>query len=57
MNEEVSHYTDEIPITSAYDKPKYAITERTSMSDEKHFQKLLTECELGDKSHSQLLHI
>ncbi|VDP07649.1 unnamed protein product, partial [Schistosoma mattheei] len=52
---EVSDLIDNIPASNPYDRLKQAIIQRTSVSDEKRLQQLLHECELGDKSPSQLL--
>ncbi|VDP06395.1 unnamed protein product, partial [Schistosoma mattheei] len=52
---EVSDLIDNIPASNPYDQLKQAIIQITSVSDEKRLQQLLHECELGDKSSSQLL--
>ncbi|VDP32536.1 unnamed protein product [Schistosoma margrebowiei] len=55
FSSEVSDLIDNVPAFNAYDHLKQAIVQRTSLSDEKRLQQLLHECELGDKSPSQLL--
>ena len=52
---EVGDLIDNVPETDPYDKIKAAVIHRTSQSDEKRLQQLLTACELGDKRPSQLL--
>ncbi|CAH8539606.1 unnamed protein product [Schistosoma intercalatum] len=52
---EVGDLIDNVPETDPYDKIKAAVIQRTSLSDEKRLQQLLTSCELGDKRPSQLL--
>ncbi|CAH8674423.1 unnamed protein product [Schistosoma haematobium] len=52
---EVSDLIDNIPAPNPFDQLKQAIIQRTSLSDENRLQQLLHECELGDKSPSQLL--
>ncbi|VDP72113.1 unnamed protein product, partial [Schistosoma curassoni] len=52
---EVGDLIDNVPETDPYDKIKAAVIQRTSLSDEKRLQQLLTSCELGDKRLSRLL--
>ncbi|CAH8291790.1 unnamed protein product [Schistosoma rodhaini] len=52
---EVGDLIDNVPETDPYDTIKAAVIHRTSQSDEKRLQQLLTACELGDKRPSQLL--
>ncbi|CAH8681188.1 unnamed protein product [Schistosoma rodhaini] len=49
---EVSDLIDNVPETDPYDKIKAAVIHRTSQSDEKRLQQLLTACQLGDKRPS-----
>ncbi|CAH8665369.1 unnamed protein product [Schistosoma margrebowiei] len=52
---EVGDLIDHVPEAEPYDKLKTAVIQRTSVSDERRLQQLLTSCELGDKRPSQLL--
>ncbi|VDO90778.1 unnamed protein product [Schistosoma curassoni] len=52
---EVGDLTDHVPESEPYDKIKATLIRRTSVSDEKGRQQLLTSCDLGDKRPSQLL--
>lgn len=52
---EVGDLIDHVPETDPYEKIKAAVIQRTSVSDEKRLQILLTSCDLGDKRPSQLL--
>ncbi|VDP53108.1 unnamed protein product [Schistosoma curassoni] len=52
---EVGDLIDHVPESEPYDKIKAAVIQRTSVSDEKRLQQLLTSCDLGDKRPSQLL--
>ncbi|CAH8668264.1 unnamed protein product [Schistosoma bovis] len=52
---EVGDLIDHVPESEPYDKIKAAVIQRTTVSDEKRLQQLLTSCDLGDKRPSQLL--
>ncbi|VDO88928.1 unnamed protein product [Schistosoma curassoni] len=52
---EVGDLIDHVPETDPYDKTKAPVIQRTSLSDEKRLQQLLTSCELRDKRPLQLL--
>ncbi|CAH8286725.1 unnamed protein product, partial [Schistosoma margrebowiei] len=49
---EVGDLIDHVPEAEPYDKLKTAVIQRTSVSDERRLQQLLTSCELGDKRPS-----
>ncbi|VDP01567.1 unnamed protein product [Schistosoma mattheei] len=51
----VGDLIDHVPESEPYDKIKVAVIQRTSVSDEKRLQQLLTSCDLEDKRPSQLL--
>ncbi|VDP65085.1 unnamed protein product [Schistosoma mattheei] len=52
---EVRDLIDQVPENDPYEKIKAVVIQRTSVSDEKRLQQLLTSCELGDNRSSQLL--
>ncbi|CAH8495934.1 unnamed protein product [Schistosoma turkestanicum] len=52
---QVGDLIEQVPESDPYDKIKAALIQRTSASDEKRLQQLLTSYELGDKKPSQLL--
>ncbi|VDP56817.1 unnamed protein product, partial [Schistosoma mattheei] len=52
---EVGDLIDHVPESEPYDNIKAAVIQRTTVSDEKRLQQLLTSCDLGDKKPSQLL--
>nr|CAH8820534.1 unnamed protein product [Trichobilharzia regenti] len=52
---EISDFIEDPPTEHQFDKLKALLIQRTSLSDEKRIQQLLTGCELGPRKPSQLL--